>query len=103
VPVCIFLFSLAPEADIVAVPPEIMPYERARHYHRSGNDSHPHRGAYRISGIRIRRNAYANADPDSGVCLMRGHGQHAQQGNYGKSDFLKHLFHPPLHSTLHAE
>jgi hypothetical protein len=95
---------LPPEAEIApAIPPEVMPHKRACYHDRRGNYGHSRRAAYRIRGICVSRRSHHNADSHGGVCLMRGHCQHAQQRDYGKSDFLKHLFHPPIHSTPQRE
>jgi hypothetical protein len=60
---------------------------------------HGRRRVDRIHGVGVSRPSYDNADSYSSLRRMRSHCQHAQQGDCRKSDFLKHLFHPPLHST----
>ena len=86
---------LPPEAAVtvaaVPVAAEFMPHPGAFHDDRRRTD--------RIRGIRVSRPSAHNADSDGSLCLVWGHCQHAQQRDYGKSDFFQHLFHPPIHST----
>jgi len=85
-PVAMIIAVVAAPVRVVAVPvaAEFMPHPGAFHNDR--------RRIHRIRGVRVRRLAHHNSESHGSLCLMRGHCQHAQQRDYGKSDFLEHLF-----------